>query len=60
MQELSHSSVLFLHQLILTYPLVELHLTNVQLQDDQGWMLLLESVDLVLLKTLDLDDVCMN
>ncbi|KAG0340651.1 hypothetical protein BG000_011429 [Podila horticola] len=55
-QELSHSSVLFLQHLIFSSPLVELHLKNVQLQDKRDWALLVDTVDLTSLQTLDLGE----
>ncbi|KAG0339225.1 hypothetical protein BG000_002594 [Podila horticola] len=54
--ELSHSSVLFVHQLLSTSPLAELHLVDVQLQDGRDWVLLISSIDLSLLQTLDLGE----
>ncbi|KAG0032916.1 hypothetical protein BGZ82_006330 [Podila clonocystis] len=56
MQELSHSSVLFLQQLLFSSPLVELHFRNVQLQGQHDWLLVIDSMDLSLLQTLDLSE----
>ncbi|KAG0331875.1 hypothetical protein BG000_010522 [Podila horticola] len=55
-QELSHPSVLFLQQLIYASPLVELHLRNVQLQYKRDWALVVDSLDISLLQTLDLGE----
>ncbi|KAG0340654.1 hypothetical protein BG000_011432 [Podila horticola] len=55
-QELSHSSVLFLQRLIFSSPLVELHLRSVQLQDKRDWILVIDIVDLSLLQVLDLGE----
>lgn len=53
-QELSHSSVLFLQRLIFSSSLAELCLWSVQLQDKHDWVLVIDSMDLLLLETLDL------
>lgn len=50
-QELSHTSVLFLHQLVYAASLLELHLEHIQLQDKRDWVFVVESADPVLLKT---------
>ncbi|KAG0339226.1 hypothetical protein BG000_002595 [Podila horticola] len=42
---LSHSSVLFVHQLLSMSPQAELHLLDVQLQDERDCVLLAESMD---------------
>ncbi|KAF8929430.1 hypothetical protein BGZ52_002242, partial [Haplosporangium bisporale] len=47
-QELSHSSVLFVQQLIRTGTLEELIIVNVQLQDKRDWTLIFESIPLAL------------
>jgi len=57
-QELSHSNVLFIHQLISASPIVELCFLNVQLQEVRDWTLLVESIDFSMLKTLDLGTAC--
>ncbi|KAF9377382.1 hypothetical protein CPC16_011853, partial [Podila verticillata] len=54
LQDLSHFSVLFIHQLIFASPLVELHIKNFQLEDKRDWLLLVENMDPVLLEILDL------
>lgn len=56
-QVLSHSSILFMHQLISSSPLVELDLRCVQLQDERDWSLIVESMDLSLLRILDIGSV---
>ncbi|KAI9235063.1 MAG: hypothetical protein BYD32DRAFT_470767 [Podila humilis] len=56
-QELCHLSILFLHQLISLSPLVELDLRCIQLQDKQDWSLIVESMDLSLLRILDIGSV---
>ncbi|KAF9314029.1 hypothetical protein BG006_004033, partial [Podila minutissima] len=53
-QDLSHLNVLFLQQLIFSSPLVELCFWNFQLQDKHDWSLLIDSMDLSFLRTLDL------
>lgn len=53
-QELSHSGVLFIHRLIFMSPLVELNVENVHLKDKLDWALIIESMDLGLLKYLDM------
>ncbi|KAG0340987.1 hypothetical protein BG000_010537 [Podila horticola] len=45
LQELSHSSILFVHHLVSESPLMELHVENVQLQDKQDWMLIVDGLD---------------
>lgn len=55
--ELCHSSILFLHQLISSSPLVELDLRCIQLQDEHDWSLIVESMDLLLLRILDIGSV---
>ncbi|KAI9235669.1 MAG: hypothetical protein BYD32DRAFT_438126 [Podila humilis] len=50
-QELSHTSVLFLHQLVHVGSLMELHLEHIQLQDKRDWVFAVESADPALLKT---------
>lgn len=56
-QELCHSSILFLRQLISSSPLVELNLRCVQLQDEHDWLLIVESMDLSQLRILDAGSV---
>ncbi|KAG0081295.1 hypothetical protein BGZ93_002730, partial [Podila epicladia] len=56
MQGISHSSVLFLQRLIFSSPLVDLRLRNIQLQDRRDWALLIHSIDISFLQTLDLDE----
>ncbi|KFH63795.1 hypothetical protein MVEG_10488 [Podila verticillata NRRL 6337] len=51
-QELSHSNVLFIIQLICASPVVELCFQNVQLQERRDWELIVESMDVFLLQTL--------
>lgn len=46
--ELSHSSALFVHQIVVASPLVELNFENVQLQDGRDWVLLIEGMDMSL------------
>lgn len=53
-QELAHSSILFLHQLIFASPLVNLHLRLIQPQDNCDWSLIVEALDFSLLETLDI------
>lgn len=54
-QELSHSSTLFIHQLIYNNLLMELHLEHIHLQNKSDWMFLVESLDPELQKTFHLD-----
>lgn len=54
LQELSHSSVLFLHELVSTSLLVELRLENVVLQDKYDWVLIFEAMDPSLVRTCQL------
>lgn len=54
LQLLSHSSVLFIHQLIHSSPLVELYFKNVLLQDKRDWRLIVECIDSLLLETFGL------
>ncbi|KFH66248.1 hypothetical protein MVEG_08348 [Podila verticillata NRRL 6337] len=42
---LSHVSVLFIHNLIYSSPLVDLSLENVHLQDNQDWDLVIDAID---------------
>ncbi|KAG0326112.1 hypothetical protein BG004_003037 [Podila humilis] len=46
LQVLSHKSVLFLYRVIHSSSMVELHLTDVELQESQDWVLLIESVNM--------------
>ncbi|KFH63732.1 hypothetical protein MVEG_10425 [Podila verticillata NRRL 6337] len=57
-QELSHSSVLFIHNLVCSSQLADLHFRNVQLQDRRDWTLILDSIDFSLLRILDLGIAC--
>lgn len=59
-QELAHSSVLFLHQLIFASPLVELHLKLVQPRENCDWSLIVESLDFSLLEILDVGTFSLN
>ncbi|KFH63797.1 hypothetical protein MVEG_10490 [Podila verticillata NRRL 6337] len=59
-QELSHSNILFIIQLICASPLLELCFQNVQLQESRDWELIVDSVDYSLLKTLDLGADCIS
>ncbi|KAG0352151.1 hypothetical protein BG005_008372 [Podila minutissima] len=52
--QLSHASILFLHQLIDASPLAELYFQNVLLLDKRDWALVVESIDPLLLETLGL------
>lgn len=54
LQQLSHSSVLFLHQLISSSPVMELRLKNVQMHDKRDWILIIEGLDPLSLETLHL------
>lgn len=45
MQELSHSSVLFIHQLAHSSPLGRLEFEGVQMQDKRDWAVIVDSVD---------------
>ncbi|KAG0038576.1 hypothetical protein BGZ82_011622, partial [Podila clonocystis] len=56
-QELSHSSFLWIQQLIFTSQLVLLHFIDVQLQDDRDWMLIVESLEPSLLHMFNLYSV---
>ncbi|KAF9377275.1 hypothetical protein CPC16_011915 [Podila verticillata] len=53
-QELSHSCVLWIHQLIFCSPLVDLTFENVLFQDKSDWALMIESLDLSILKSFEL------
>ncbi|KAG0335155.1 hypothetical protein BG000_007751 [Podila horticola] len=44
-QALSHSSIIFVHGMVLTSLLMELHLDNIQLNNKRDWELLVESMD---------------
>lgn len=59
-QELSHTSVLFLEMVIFASPLVELHLENIDLEDECDWELIVEGVDFSLLEILNASDVTSN
>ncbi|KAG0033745.1 hypothetical protein BGZ82_005991 [Podila clonocystis] len=56
-QKLSHSSVLFLDQVIFSSPLVELHLKNVELEDECDWEPIVEGMDFLLLEILDISAI---
>jgi len=47
LQELSHPSVLFIHQLVYLSLLVDMKFENVQLQDKRDWILIAESLNSV-------------
>lgn len=49
-QVLAHSSVLWIHQLVCASSLAMIHLTDVQLQDNRDWVLIVESLDPLLLQ----------
>lgn len=53
-QELSHTSILVIQQLIFASPLVELNIESAQLQEHRDWWLMVDSMNLSLLKTLNL------
>lgn len=53
-QLLSHASVLFIHWLIQSSPLVEMYFQRVLLQDKRDWGLIVESVEPLLLEALGL------
>ncbi|KFH74050.1 hypothetical protein MVEG_01263 [Podila verticillata NRRL 6337] len=57
LQDLSHSSALFIHRLLYSSPLVELSLENVRLREDHDWHFIMESIDLALMESLSL---CMS
>ncbi|KFH63798.1 hypothetical protein MVEG_10491 [Podila verticillata NRRL 6337] len=59
-QELSHSNVLFIIQLICASPMLELCFQNVQLQESRDWELIVDSMDYSWLKMLDLDAACIG
>ncbi|KAF9375847.1 hypothetical protein CPC16_000501 [Podila verticillata] len=46
--DLSHSSTLFVHQIVVASPLVELGFENIQLLDGRDWLLLIEGMDMSL------------
>lgn len=52
--ELSHLSVLRIQQLVSTNPLVELHFGNIHMQDQQHWVMIVESLDPARLETFGL------
>lgn len=54
LQELSHSSALFIHRLLYSSPLVELSLENIRLKEDRDWHFIMESIDLALMESLSL------
>ncbi|KAF9385761.1 hypothetical protein CPB97_004497, partial [Podila verticillata] len=53
-QELTHSSILFIHQLVNESPLERLDLQGVQLQDARDWTVIVNAVDPEYLKNLGL------
>lgn len=53
-QELSHSSTLFVHQLIYTSPLEDFQFLDVTLQQKLDWRLIVGAVDFELLRFIDL------
>lgn len=50
-QLLSHSSMLIIHDLIYSSPVIELRLENLQLQDLSDWRLVIKAADYSLLET---------
>lgn len=54
LQPLSYSSVLFIHRLIHSSPLVGFYFQNVLLQDNRDWKLIVECIGPLLLKTFGL------
>ncbi|KAF9382809.1 hypothetical protein CPC16_009192 [Podila verticillata] len=59
-QELSHSNVLIIFQLICASPMVELCLQNIRLQESRDWELIVDGLDFSLLKMLDLGSACIG
>lgn len=59
-QRISHSRVLAVQQVVNESPLVELNLSNVELQDKHDWMVLVDSMDLSILTTFGLNSSCRN
>ncbi|KAG0011616.1 hypothetical protein BGZ81_002075 [Podila clonocystis] len=57
---LTHSSTLFLHELVSASPLIELHLENVLLQDKHDWCLIIDCTDPLLLQTCQLCERSIN
>ncbi|KAG0346883.1 hypothetical protein BG005_000469, partial [Podila minutissima] len=57
LHELSHSSILTVHRLIYSSPLMDLHFGNICLQDKSDWYLIIDNLDPLLLKAFDL---CLN
>ncbi|KAG0337552.1 hypothetical protein BG000_005265 [Podila horticola] len=55
-QELSHPSVLAIHQMIHASPLIDLKFTNVELQEPRDWELITGALDPESLKSFDLCD----
>ncbi|KAG0030601.1 hypothetical protein BGZ81_002466 [Podila clonocystis] len=53
-QLLSHTSVVFIHRLVYSSPLVELSLVNVQFQNKADWDLVVDAIDFSLLVVLNL------
>ncbi|KAG0018326.1 hypothetical protein BGZ82_000464 [Podila clonocystis] len=58
LQELTHSSVLFIHQLAYKSSLEKLEITGVRLQSANDWTLIVDAVDPAYLKTLGLCGNC--
>ncbi|KAF9332223.1 hypothetical protein BG006_004911 [Podila minutissima] len=55
-QELSHPSVLAIHQMVHASPLIDLAFTNVELQDPRDWALITGALHPESLKTFDMCD----
>ncbi|KAF9332222.1 hypothetical protein BG006_004910 [Podila minutissima] len=56
LQELSHKSVLFIHQIAQSSPLGRLEFESVQMQDKRDWAVIVDSVDPLFLMKLGLCD----
>lgn len=56
--ELSHVSVLFIHQLTCLSPLIEVHFGNVEFQDKRDWELIVDGLDPSFLETIGRDNGC--
>lgn len=54
LQELSHSSIMFVHRLAVGSPLLVLHFHNILLQDGSYWTSIIDGLDPLFLKTLSL------
>ncbi|KAG0015964.1 hypothetical protein BGZ81_011445 [Podila clonocystis] len=59
-QELSHSSVLWVHQLVFGAPLADLSFEHVLFQDKSDWALMVESLDMLMLESFDLCETSQN